>query len=268
MKNKNRSDLKRYFREGSLPSESHFVDLIDSSLNIVEDGFNKTPENGFEVSLVGDHERLISFFRSVGVKNVAWSINYDKKEDRLLFKRADVNAPPVMTFAGDGKVGVNKICPEHEFDVDGVIASKGRIGTNPSGQKSVPANGEWHNISKALSGCHAFEVMAGVGSKGTGKYALINAVALNTFNPRGLFFNFLNLKKRIKYHQAYYLSRFTRIKLRWFTEGEKYYLQIRTNSDYGANIYIRFYLTQLWFDEYMEESKHNDDSQKIKNNND
>ena len=82
----------------------------------------------------------------------------------------------------------------------------------------------------------------------------MNALAINAFNPTGWLFNFLNLKKRIKYQQAYYLSRGNRIKLRWLTEGEHYYLQIRTVCAYGDEVKIRYYLTSLWFDQDMRES--------------
>ena len=257
MAKKNRSTLKRFFSEGALPSADQFGDLIDSSLNTIDEGFDKTPENGFEISLIGDHDRLISFFRNSAAKQASWTISYDKEQDRLFIRKPDedVETPPLMTFAGDGKVGVQKKDPAHALDVRGMIASHGRLGANPDGQKTVPADGEWHNITAALSGCHAFEVMAGVGSKGTGKYALMNAVALNTYNPKGLLFNFLNLKKRIKYHQAYYLARGNRMKLRWYADGREYYLQIRSNCDYGDGTQIRYYLTNLWLDEEMNESR-------------
>lgn len=265
MAKRNRSTLKRYFREGTLPSEDQFGDLIDSSLNTIEEGIDKTPENGFEISLVGDHDRLISFFKNSAEKDVMWSINYDKEQDQLIIRKPDskMQMSPAMTFTAGGKVGVNKLNPVCTLDVNGVIASHGRVGANPTDQKTVPADGQWHNITAALSGCHALEVMAGVGSRGTGRYALIRAIALNTFNPRGLFFNFLNLKKRIKYHQAYYLARSNRIKLRWFSEGAEYYLQMRTTYDYGGKVQIRYFITQLWFDEDMSESWAQDDNKYI-----
>jgi len=257
MAKKNRSTLKRYFREGSLPSEDQFGDLIDSSLNTIDEGFDKTPENGFEISLVGDHDRLISFFRTSAAKDVVWSINYDKEQDRLLITKpdAETQTPPAMTFAGDGKVGVNKNDPAYALDVEGVIASHGRIGTYPTRQNTVPADGAWYNITGKLKGCHALEVMAGVGREKTGRYALMNAIAINAFNPKGKIFNFLNLKKRIRYHQSYYLSRGNRIKLRWSGESGAYYLQMRTNCDYGGGVQIRYYLTRLWFDDTMEGSR-------------
>ena len=35
----NRQTLKNYFKKGGFATEKHFVDLIDSSLNVVDDGF-------------------------------------------------------------------------------------------------------------------------------------------------------------------------------------------------------------------------------------
>ncbi len=260
MAKKNRSTLKRYFRKGALPSEDQFDDLIDSTLNTIDEGFDKSPENGFEISLLGDHPRLISFFKTGAARDAVWAIDYDREQDRLLIRKpyADIKAPAAMTFSGDGHVGVNKLDPAHALDVGGVIAAQGRIGANPDNQKTVAADGRWHNVTGALSGCQAFEVMAGVGSKGTGRYALMNALAMNTFNPRGWLFNFLNLKKKIKYRHAYYLSRGNRIKLRWLSEGEHYYLQMRTICAYGGEVKIRYYLTRLWFDETMSESWESD----------
>jgi hypothetical protein len=262
MAKKNRSTLKRYFREGALPSEDHFDDLIDSTLNTIDEGFDKSPENGFEISLIGDHQRLISFFQSGAAKDAVWTIDYQGEQDRLLIRKpsSDEAATPAMTLSGDGQLGVNNIDPEHTLDVGGVVAAEGRIGANPDKRKTVRADGEWHDISGPLRGCHAIEVMAGVGSKGTGKYALMQAVAINTFNPRGWLFNFLNLKKRIKYQQSYYLARGNRIKLRWHNQGEQYYLQMRTACDYGGGVKIRFYLTRLWFDEDMSESWQEEES--------
>jgi hypothetical protein len=256
MAKKNRSTLKRFFREGALPSEDQFGDLIDSCLNTIDEGFDKTPENGFEISLIGDHERLISFFRTAAAKDVVWSINYDKEQDRLLITKpsAETDVPPAMTFTADGRVGVKKISPDHELDVEGVVAAHGRIGGNPDRQKTISADGDWHNITGALYGCQALEIMAGVGSKGTGRYALMNATAINAFNPSGWIFNFLNLKKKIKYHQSYYLARGNRIKLRWYGEGDEYRLQMKTHCDYGEGVKIRYYITRLWFDEDMSES--------------
>ena len=256
MAKKNRSTLKRYFRKGALPSEDHFSDLIDSALNIVDEGLERTPQNGVELSLIGQHERLISFFKSVGTTQAAWTIKYNHESDLLTFaKLGDDDAEtPVLTLDGKGRIGVNQDNSAHALDVNGVISAHGRIGANPGTQKTVPADGQWHDITATLNGCHALEVMAGAGNKGTGRYGLMKAVAMNTYNPSGFIFNFLNLKKRIRYQQSYYLSRINRLKLRWHSVEDGYRLQLRSNCDYGDDVRIRFYLTSLWFDEDMLES--------------
>lgn len=252
----NRSTLRGYFSEGALPTEDHFADLIDSALNMFDEGFDKTAEDGFKISLIGDHDRLISFFRNYSDAQAVWSISYDKDNDRLLFVKptAKGEATAVVAFDPRGRLGINTREPQYELDVAGVVAAQGRIGANPNKRKTVPADGEWHNITQPLSGCQAFEVMAGVGNKGTGKYALMQATALNTFNPKGPLFNFFRRKNRIRYNQAFYLSRGQKIKLRWFGSNDEYYLQLRTNCNYGEAIRVRYYLTQLWFDPTMAES--------------
>ena len=50
MAKQNRETLKRFFSAGKLPSEEHFADLIDSSLNVTDEGFSKSEDFGFEVT--------------------------------------------------------------------------------------------------------------------------------------------------------------------------------------------------------------------------
>lgn len=250
MAKKNRNTLKNYFSKGSLPSESHFSDLIDSMLNMLDEGFDKSPENGLEISPLGRHENLISFYRKIDQDNPLWSIKYDQDKDKLLFVQCR-DDKVVLVLAPDGKVGVKKKNPEYDLDVEGVVAAEGRIGSYRQGR--VPADGRWHRIVENLDGCQAFEIMAGAGRKKTGKYALMHALALNTFNPKGIWFNFLNRKKSIRYTQAYYRSGADKLKLRWVGETRKYHLEIKSNGDYGEGKEIQYSITRLWFDEYMGE---------------
>ena len=84
MAKRNRATLRKFFGKGMLPSENHFHDLIDSTVNIVDQGFNKTEETGLEISSLGSHERLISLSRN---DQPVWSIGYDGTKDTLLFKK-------------------------------------------------------------------------------------------------------------------------------------------------------------------------------------
>jgi hypothetical protein len=255
MAKQNRETLKNFFKKGALPSEQQFGDLIESSLNMLDEGFSRTPSNGVEITTHGDRERLLTFFRGDDPENPRWSFGFHGDGDALHFVprtgEAAAGPLPPLTVAAPGRVGVNTASPGFALDVNGVVRAAGRIGVNPTGELAVPANGEWQDITGALTGCQAFEVMAGVGKKKSGRYALMHAIALNVFNPRGFLFNFLNRKKRISYSQAYYLSRRDMLRLRWHGEGEDYRLQLRSNTDYGDDVKIRYFITQLWFDSAM-----------------
>lgn len=78
MSAKNRTTLKNYFKSGSLPSEDQFGDLIDSMLNMRDEGFEKTPDQGFKVAQLPEG-KLISFFEAIAAQNSLWSIKLDLK---------------------------------------------------------------------------------------------------------------------------------------------------------------------------------------------
>ncbi|MCP4285378.1 MAG: hypothetical protein GY792_13135 [Gammaproteobacteria bacterium] len=252
MARKGRDTLKLFFQRGAMPSADHFGDFIDSTVNQVDDGFKKTAENGLEISSLGAFDTLISFFRESRSEQTLWSIGYDEERDKLLFRKLDDSeqAHTVLSLAPDGKVGINRKDPQHELDVDGFVSAKGRIGA-ASADLAVPADGEWHNITETLTGCHALEVIAGVGKPGTGRYALVHGIAMNAYNPAGLLFNLFKRKNRIRCQNAYYSSRRDRLQLRWEGREREYRLQLRSHCDYGEGCFARYYITRLWFDAEM-----------------
>ena len=253
MAKRRRSTLKHFFRKGALPSADQFGDLIDSVVNQVDDGFDKTPSNGLEISTLGAYDSLISFFRQSRSEQALWTIGYDEERDKLLFKKLDPVERPytVLSLSPEGKVGINRKDPAHELDVDGFISCSGRIGV-ATNERAVAADGHWHDITETLTGCHALEIIAGVGKRKTGRYALMHAVALNAYNPTGWLFNFLKRKNRIRCQHAYYNARGDKLQLRWTGRDRNYTLQLRTRCDYGEGICVRYYITRLWSDAAME----------------
>jgi hypothetical protein len=297
MAKQNRDTLKKFFTDGALPTSTEFGVLIDSTLNMKDEGFTKSAKNGVEISSLGSSTGLMSFFRDSQPQTPLWSIHFDDNgQQNLIFKcnfaegsgdsvtpesdNVDVAAgiEPTLTFSPAGWLGVHTDSPGCELDVNGTLRCATRLGTVPERMISeedsdfpdangmlvdqstpVPADGKWHNITSSMSGCQAIEVVAGVGKKNTGRYALLHAVALNTFNPRGLFFNFWRWKNKIKHNQAYYRSRSDKLSLRWSGEQQSYFLQIQTNSDYGLDdqgqpIRINYHITKLWTDPRMARS--------------
>ena len=47
----NRNTLKEYFKRGSMPNQKHFYELIDSMVNISDDGIDKNPDDGLRLAL-------------------------------------------------------------------------------------------------------------------------------------------------------------------------------------------------------------------------
>ena len=63
MAQKNKETLKNYFKKGGFITEKEFIDLIDSSMNVIDDGISIKPKDGLIVNPIGVFTKLISFFK-------------------------------------------------------------------------------------------------------------------------------------------------------------------------------------------------------------
>lgn len=292
MPKKNRETLRTRFSDGAMPSMTDFADLIDSMLNIVDDGIERTISNGLRLRQVkpdqsGPSNKLISFYKDVEMQSAIWSMQLNDKTESLQFYDTDKNRDledriALLTLAKSrsfengnttsAMVGINKAEPLYTLDVEGTISSVGRIGKK--GEKYALADGDWHTIRSNLSGCCAFEIMAGAGKKLSGNYAIMHAFALNAFNSKG----------EITYHQSHHSSKCNRIELQWaptktpMSDGAngEYDLEIRVGCSYyeqkkksdsgdekstksgseknKEQVWIKYYISELWFDREMLDS--------------
>lgn len=254
MEKLDRNALKNKFKKGKMPSEQDFSNLIDSMVNILEEGFDKTSRDGLKISQLMGSGRLLSFYKNIAVESPQWFLELSTSENKLHF--GTPHCPRVLSLYSHSDesqgnlrvaVGINKENPQATLDVEGTIASTGRMGK--VGEMPVPADGEWHDITSALTGCEAFEIVAGVGGQDAdGKYALLHAFALNTFNGKG----------SITPHDAHFGHKCNRLELRWQPVPEQgqfhFKLQLRVQCSYGKNIWIKYHLTRLWFDSLMLDS--------------
>jgi hypothetical protein len=267
MKNRPRTELKARFAEGSMPSMSDFDMLIDSTMNISDDGIEHSPTRGLCLTqMTGDERRLLSFYRQ-GVAR-AWAVGMDGSGHSLAFevaqpkgaetpREAGERDPAVLTLVAPGgdedglpaqpkapsasaRIGVNNSRPACELDVRGTVASSARRGQE--GQAAW-ADGQWHTIRAGMDGCVALEVVAGTGKQGSGKYALMHAFALKVFDAGG----------DITYHRTHYGARRHRLELRWLEHdgSREFDLQIKVNCNYGEGVRIRYHITELWDDPLM-----------------
>ncbi len=258
MTTRNRATLRQFFEEGRRPTSDHFGDLIDSMLNMSDEGFRKTPEHGFEVT---SDEALLSFYREQNGQDPIWSMGFGGDRNQLLLRAGDGRGkaapPPALALDPDGRVGIGTARPDVALDVRGVVSSHGRRGElrrqTPDG-KPLLANGDWHALTGPLQGCQAIEITAGVGRPETGRFALVHAIAMNAYNPLPGWLAWTSRRARIRSQHAWYGQRCDRLQLRW-TGGSgrhgNYQLEIRTRCDYGDDRVIQASVTTLWHDPHM-----------------
>lgn len=252
MTKRRRSMLRERFAQGKMPTEIDFADLIESMLNMLDEGFEKTPEAGFKVAQVHDG-RLLSFYKDISTGGALWSVRLDKASNALSFQ--DAKNQPLLTLASatdaDGieraALGIRQSNPQHELDVAGTIAAHARVGRR--GELAVPADGNWYDATDFMTGCQAWEVVAGVGAKDSdGRYALMHAFVTNTFTKND----------SITYHQSHFGNKCSRIELRWVNNPDdkvfEFKLQMRVGCTYGDDVWIKYHMTQLWQDTLMLDS--------------
>ncbi len=222
----NRQTLKNYFKKGGFATEKHFVDLIDSSLNVVDDGISIQREHGLKINPIGFSTKLISFFKKSTQKSPEFSVELDQANTPGLSVQGE-NDKSIIKVKKEGLVGINTLDPKYTFDVNGTVGMKSRVGTHAIG--SVPGDGNWHSILSNLDGVNGYEITANIkGKLGSGRYSIAHAIALSTFGGR-------SSRNKIKTTVASYGSFFYKISLRWYGDVHNYELQAKTTRHFGID---------------------------------
>ncbi|BDD07355.1 hypothetical protein [Aureibacter tunicatorum] len=238
----NRKTLKSFFRKGNIPTEVNFSDLIDSSVNKVDDGFSKSSDDGLQVSTIGDSDKLVSFYENIKDLKANWSFVMNPKNQNKGFGLRNLNTDKISLFIRDNNyIGVGTMSPKSEMDIRGALSVESLIGNFAQG--TIPADGQWHTVIPDLSEYSAFEIMAKAsGPKGRGKYVLAHVNAVCAYGARN---------GSIKINQSYYGWPFNRIKARWVGGVNEYHLQLKTASHFGlseeGNPYeLKYFVTNLY----------------------
>ncbi|MFN3162545.1 MAG: hypothetical protein ACE37N_03470 [Pseudohongiellaceae bacterium] len=281
MAKQNRETLKRFFSAGKLPSEEHFADLVDSSMNIIDEGFAKTEQFGFEITPqkgTDDTENLISFFRKLTDKLPSWSISYYAKDEALQFVHTEAGSNERKTVLSLDKDGKLSICSSEfneqtlladnangeplRLDVGGAIRAPARLGVGLAGQTTVPANGLFQPITEKLHGFQALEVVATVELKEQKRFAIMHAIAINAHSPPWRILNFWNRGRRIRVHQSYHSGPKDRLKLKWVTVEDddnpgvsQYRLCIKSAFRYPGDVQIKYHVTKLWGQDWIADTE-------------
>ncbi|MES1160241.1 MAG: hypothetical protein ABUM51_05775 [Bacteroidota bacterium] len=244
---------------GTIPSENHFECLIESTINKIDDGFYKD-EEGLHLSPSPEDNRLMTLYNNADESTPFFTIGYNGQDEASMQfkpclksvpgspadeKQAEENS---FFFHHGGRLGIGtKSSDVYGMQVRGYAAMEGRIGTYQSG--TVDADGKWKKLPglMKLNNCNAFEIIARVGKKGTGKFAILHAIAICAYGPSG---------GKIKKTSTCFGFYWNKLSLRWRGDKHNYRLEICTRSNYGKgsdgkNIPIYYHITKLWEDRHF-----------------
>ena len=132
----NRKTLKEYFGKGKKPNHTQFADLIDSMLNVIDDGFNKSAERGMLLSPLNDEGAVMEIRRNILDGDPVWIISLGKEGELHIHQGEDEKA--LMTLCADGtiRMGDNG---KVRLQVNGSVQADSFVGGYMQGK--VPANG-------------------------------------------------------------------------------------------------------------------------------
>ena len=150
-----RSTLKNLFKRGSVPSEVNFSDLIDSTINKVDDGFAQSQDHGFMLAPQGKNKKMLSFFESIRDSDSSFSLSLNPDRHSNGLSIDDKEHQSILFLKENGNVGVGTTSPKFKLEVAGMAGMNGRVGTFASGE--VKADGEWQTIISGLEGVNAFD---------------------------------------------------------------------------------------------------------------
>ena len=276
-----RNTLKSFFSDGAMPTSDMFAELIDSTVNIYDDGFDKNDKDGLKLTTVGNNKSLLSFYNQRDREKEEWVVRLEGDQDNLIIGHprpksqgvdlavdtADQdplgNALSLTKNDESLSVGIGTSTPKARLDVHGNIQSKGRRGSVGKSFQTVKANGEWQTITDQLTDGVAFEIVARAVNSDKQYYGMMHAIALHSpWRAKRDLFYLLGFKNKIRYTHAFYDSMLHRLKLRWArVKGEQgYRLQIRSNCNYGDAGRLDFHITNLWSeDDVFREMEEPDD---------
>lgn len=237
MSRKNRQTLKESFKQGRKPTEQDFENLIDSTMNILDDGFSKSPESGVGLAPLLEKGTVMSIFQEASDQKPKWEIAIDQKNGNLEIRRfEDIESVPLLSLCPDGSIKLGEENKQSEFNCG--IQMPVREGSLYQG--AVPANGVWHDITGALEGVQALEVVAVAGKRYTGKHAVLVATATICFGAKG------KIAKTSSYYGVYGYKISIRWKKNKSGKNKTGVLQLKTLFKYGEDIYIHYHITSLW----------------------
>lgn len=256
-----------------MPNAQHFEDLVESTLNLKEDGFERSEQDGVVIK-TGRSDNLLSYSR-YDTQDIQWRVSLN--DGSLQWSRPNLTGAgseqkPAMSLSSSTVVSPAALADgasrqtRHSslLDIAGFVRSEGRSGSFTT---EFNADKTWRPITLPLRGCHAFEVVAGASGKpGDGRYALMHAIALKAHQNSRFLGRWIDRYRGIRMTQNYYRSRHYRLRLRWWPwyeskvdqrpESTWYRLYLKCNCRYDEldpeSARVRVQVQKLWDDPSAE----------------
>lgn len=215
-----RKILKDFFSNGKRPSQQEFEDLIDSSVNILDDGYSKNGKDGLKLAPKNDSNVLLSFCPQSGAEP-SWVFAINETEDLLIERKKADNHTTTERNTPSLLLTSPKTIVTGDIEIQGI-----KKGTPVSDKlkESLKADGKWHDITEDLNGMYAMEIVATIcGEKGSGEYAVLLAWATQCYGNQ----------KKVKPIGSHYGFWGHKLKLRWHRQkNQSYRLQIKSRLQY------------------------------------
>lgn len=256
-----RQILKSKFRNGSRPSQNDFNDLIDSDINLQDDGIGFFA-HGIKLTKPGTGDK----------NDTSYQIQFgDASRNTLEFYHENDTS---ASFLSIGSAGIST----KGITADGQISMRARRGSftqknvldSPPKQPNVlnPVNGNnsWHTILYTSKICQAYEVVAQlvgdnqamlvacastsaspVTDKNTDKQSLFSRIIDVVGNFVKKLFRTSNTKINITQSYSDWLS--DRIQIKWVENYNSYSLQVKARDGH-----IYYSITQLWGADFITEN--------------
>lgn len=204
----NRETLKSYFKPGERPSEKVFSDLIDSTINILDDNFPNYKETSLKITGNNDRRTTLAIYTEIDDKESLWNIDL-AKNGNLSFCSTE-KKEEYLTLSPEGNI----ILKGKQITLKGNV-TQGIF-------NNCPANGKWQEINQSLPGVNIYEITA-VYTSATGSCKILRALVSHCGNRN----------RRIKRKRPFSFFWQNKIKIKW---------KKQKNTDEGAvkfGLYIR-----------------------------
>ncbi len=228
---RSRDILKSFFRLGNTPTSAQFEDLIDSIVNIADDGQVRTSTDGLLLYPVTENGRMASIYSDPGKleeerRMPCWSFKIGQDKELLLVNQ-------------DGQVIVSV---SQEKGPEVYDTPQPRVTSSTTRYSDLPADGEWHDLPIKLPsagddwGSRILRITAAYRT-GKNKYRMITLTA--SYCTRR------HLKISPSQHRFFFFWK-SPLRLRWKKQKDGVSLQIKGKRKKHGESAFHYQVKEEW----------------------